>query len=134
MVRQSRTRKASSRATLLVSLGARGRLQAARVAERLVSLRPQVLYSSDLQRAQETANIIGRHLGLTVRLCEGLREWNIGTWIGQSAAVYLAHLEAIGVHPVTYVPAGGESRTHKPASCPRCKHWPERMPDRPSCV
>ena len=99
----------------LVPLSARGRVQAVLVAERLVSLRPQALYSSDLRRAMETADIISQHLGLTVQLCEGLREWNIGTWIGQSTAAYLAHLQAIGAHPVTYVPAGGESQLHTQA-------------------
>ena len=47
-----------------VPLSARGRQQAALVAERLLSLQPQVLYSSDIWRAQETANIIGQRLGL----------------------------------------------------------------------
>jgi broad specificity phosphatase PhoE len=88
-----------------VPLSARGRQQAALVAERLLSLRPQILYSSDLRRAQETADIISQRLALPVRLCEGLREWNVGTWIGQS----------LGAHPVTYIPAGGESQLHTQA-------------------
>jgi broad specificity phosphatase PhoE len=98
-----------------VPLSARGRQQAALVAERLVSLRPQILYSSDLRRARETADIISQRLALPVRICEGLREWNVGTWIGQSTAAYLAHLQALGAHPVTYVPAGGESQLHTQA-------------------
>lgn len=93
-----------------VSLSTRGRKQAALVAERLVSLRPQVLYSSDLRRAQETADMISQRLGLPIRSCEGLREWNVGAWIGQSTAAYFAHLQALKVHPVTYVPEGGESQ------------------------
>lgn len=93
-----------------VPLSARGRQQATLVAERLVSLCPQVLYSSDLRRAQETADIISQRLGLPVQLCEGLREWNIGTWIGKPNAAYLEHLQTLGAHPVTYVPEGGESQ------------------------
>src|SRR5262245_39377918 len=94
-----------------VPLSARRRQQAAVVAERLVSLYPQWLYSSDLRRAQETADMISQRLGLPVRSCEGLREWNVGSsWIGQSTAAYLAHLRALGAHPVTYVPEGGESQ------------------------
>jgi len=93
-----------------VPLSAWGRQQATLVAERLVSIRPQVLYSSDLRPAQETADIISQRLGLPVQLCEGLREWNIGTWIGQPNAAYLAHLQALGAHRVTHVPEGGESQ------------------------
>jgi broad specificity phosphatase PhoE len=90
-----------------VPLSARGRQQAVLVAERLVSLRPQMLYSSDLRRAQETADIISQRLGLPVQPCEGLREWNVGTWIGKPTADYLAHLQELGAHPVTHVPEGG---------------------------
>jgi probable phosphoglycerate mutase len=93
-----------------VPLSVRGRQQAVLVAERLVSLRPQMLYSSDLQRAQETADIISQRLGLPVQPREGLREWNVGTWIGKPTADYLAHLQALGAHPVTHVPEGGESQ------------------------
>lgn len=93
-----------------VPLSARGRQQATLVAERLVSIRPQVLYSSNLQRAQETADIISQRLDLPVRPCEGLREWNIGTWIGKPTDAYLAHLQALGAHLVTHVPEGGESQ------------------------
>jgi broad specificity phosphatase PhoE len=93
-----------------VPLSTRGRQQAALVAERLLSLRPRVLYSSDIWRAQETANIIGQRLGMPVQPCTGLREWNIGTWVGKPADEYQAHLQALGAHPVTYIPEGGESQ------------------------
>jgi broad specificity phosphatase PhoE len=93
-----------------VPLSARGRQQAALVAERLVSIRPQRLYSSDLQRAMETAAMISQRLALPILPCEGLREWNIGTWIGKSTAAYLEHLQVLGAHPVTHVPTGGESQ------------------------
>ena len=93
-----------------VPLSAWGRQQATLVAERLISIRPQVLYSSDLRRAQETADIISQQLGLPVRLCEGLREWNVGTWIGQPTDAYLTHLHTLGAHQVTHVPEGGESQ------------------------
>lgn len=93
-----------------VPLSARGRHQAALVAERLLSVQPQVLYSSDIWRAQETATIIGQRMGLPVQPCAGLREWHVGTWAGKPAAEYQAHLQALGAHPVTYVPEGGESQ------------------------
>ena len=98
-----------------VPLSTYGRQQAARVAERLLSVRPQVLYSSDIWRAQETANIIGERLGLAVQPCAGLREWHVGTWAGKPAEAYHAHLQALGAHPVTYVPDGGESQVQTQA-------------------
>lgn len=93
-----------------VPLSARGRHQAALVAERLALVRPAVLYSSDIQRAFETATIIGQRLALPVHICEGLREWHVGTWTGKPAESFRAHLEALEAHPVTYVPEGGESQ------------------------
>lgn len=93
-----------------IPLNARGRTQAALVATRLQSLRPTVLYSSDILRAHETATIISQRLGLAIQPCPGLREWNIGQWAEQPAATFYAHLQARGAHPVTYVPEGGESQ------------------------
>jgi probable phosphoglycerate mutase len=93
-----------------VPLSPRGRQQAALVAERLEQVRPAMLYSSDIQRAFETATIISQRLGVPVQPCEGLREWHVGTWTGRPAEEFRAHLEALGAHTVTYVPEGGESQ------------------------
>jgi probable phosphoglycerate mutase len=95
-----------------VPLSPRGRQQAALVAERLAQVRPAMLYSSDIQRAFETATIISQRLGVPVQQSEGLREWHVGTWTGRPAEEFRAHLEALGAHPVTYVPEGGESQLH----------------------
>src|SRR5262249_61972781 len=64
-----------------VPLSARGRQQAMLVGQRLRSVRPTAFYSSDIQRAHETALIISQHVGLPVQLCAGMREWNIGNWM-----------------------------------------------------
>jgi probable phosphoglycerate mutase len=93
-----------------VPLSRRGRQQAALVAERLVSVQPRALYSSDIQRAHETATIISQRLALPIQLCQGLREWHIGNWVGKPHHAYTAHLEALGAHEVTHVPDGGESQ------------------------
>jgi len=93
-----------------VPLSPRGRQQALLVGPRVRLLRPTVFYSSDIQRAHETATIMSQHVDLPVQLCAGLREWNIGNWIDRLADEFYAHLEAIGAHPVTYVPEGGESQ------------------------
>ena len=59
-----------------------GRSQAAALAERLADVEIDVLYSSDLRRAMETAEIVGRALGLAVSPDSGLREIDIGSWSG----------------------------------------------------
>ena len=93
-----------------VPLSARGRQQALLVGQRLRTVRPAVFYSSDIQRAHETALIISQHVGLPVQPCPGLREWNIGNWINRMADEFYAHVASMGAHPATYVPDGGESQ------------------------
>ena len=61
-----------------------GRAQAERVAGELDGV--DVVYSSDLARARETAEIIAGRSGLPVRLDARLRERSFGAWEGLSAA------------------------------------------------
>jgi len=98
-----------------VPLSMRGRQQAMLVGPRVRPLRPTMLYSSDIQRAHETATILSQHVGLPVQPCTGLREWNIGNWVDRMAEEFYAHLAAIGVHPATHVPEGGESHVQTQA-------------------
>jgi broad specificity phosphatase PhoE len=63
-------------------LNATGRLQAAELAERVVPLGIRSLWSSDLSRARETAEVVGARLGLEPRLDPRLREANRGEWEG----------------------------------------------------
>lgn len=60
----------------------RGREQARIVARRLAAYPIQAIYSSDLKRAWETAQIVGRVLGLEPIPEPGLRESDIGAWTG----------------------------------------------------
>ena len=62
-----------------------GRRQARELAERLVGERIAAVYTSDLARARETAEIIAAPLGLEVVLEPGLREKNWGNWEGLTA-------------------------------------------------
>jgi broad specificity phosphatase PhoE len=60
-----------------------GRLQAHELAERLEGQGVASLWSSDLSRARETAEIVGERLGLEIRLDPRLREGNRGRWEGR---------------------------------------------------
>ena len=68
-----------------VHLSDEGRRQAEGVARRLAAL-PAIaaVYSSPLERARETAAVIARPRGLTVRTEAGLLECDFGTWTGAS--------------------------------------------------
>jgi broad specificity phosphatase PhoE len=59
-----------------------GRRQAAQLAEALAGDGVAAIWSSDLARARETAEIVGARLGLSVQLDPDLREKNWGTWEG----------------------------------------------------
>ena len=59
-----------------------GRAQAEAVARSLAAKPFDALYSSDLVRARETAEIIGRELGLPIRLDARMREVDVGEWSG----------------------------------------------------
>jgi broad specificity phosphatase PhoE len=63
-----------------------GRSQARRLAEELENENLEAIYSSDLSRARETAEIVAERLGLPVSLDPDLREKDWGTWEGLTAA------------------------------------------------
>jgi broad specificity phosphatase PhoE len=60
-----------------------GRRQAAELAERMATEELVSLWSSDLSRARETAEIVGRRIGLEPKLDWRLREGNRGEWEGR---------------------------------------------------
>jgi probable phosphoglycerate mutase len=63
-----------------------GRAQAAQVAARLVRMRIDAIYTSDLARARETAAIIGDVTGHSPVSERGLREVDNGDWRGLTRA------------------------------------------------
>ena len=75
-----------------IPLNEDGRTQARRLAERLRAERAQfdASYSSDLQRAWETAVTVGAALDLAPRPLPALREIDVGSWGGLTAAEVLA--------------------------------------------
>jgi broad specificity phosphatase PhoE len=59
-----------------------GRAQARQLAAELRTATLSAVYSSDLRRASETADIVGEALGLPVTLDMRLREIDVGSWEG----------------------------------------------------
>lgn len=68
------------------TLNAAGREQARLLATELASEPPEAIYSSDLPRSRETAEIVGTALGLPVSLDPRLREVDVGEWSGLTSA------------------------------------------------
>lgn len=65
-------------------LSAKGREQAALLADRLVSMIPPVaVYSSPLRRARETANAFAGRVSMEVGIEEDLAEAHLGEWEGK---------------------------------------------------
>jgi probable phosphoglycerate mutase len=63
-------------------LNERGREQARALAVELGGRAIDAVYSSDLARARETAEIVAAELGLPVHVERGLREVDVGSWSG----------------------------------------------------
>ncbi len=63
-------------------LSEEGRRQARRVGKRLANHRFAGFYSSDLERAHQTAQLIGEETGLSPTTTVGLREIYLGEWEG----------------------------------------------------
>lgn len=66
-----------------VRLGAEGRAEAERVAERLSRESIALVQSSPLERARETAEPIARQLGVGVEVTDALHEIDVGEWTGR---------------------------------------------------
>jgi 2,3-bisphosphoglycerate-dependent phosphoglycerate mutase len=60
----------------------RGREQARALAARLAHIELDAVYSSDLQRARDTAAVVAENQGLEVQAVPELREVDVGSWSG----------------------------------------------------
>jgi len=68
-----------------IPLNEKGKKEARNLALTLKGIEISSIYSSDLKRAKETAEIIAKSLGIqTVIYKESLREMNFGEWTGKS--------------------------------------------------
>ena len=67
-----------------IPLTAKGIKQANLIGDRLINEEIDIIYSSDLKRAYDTAVIIGKKLSLDVTPIREFREINFGVWEGMS--------------------------------------------------
>ncbi len=94
-------------------LSARGIGQAEQLAELLSTAHLSAVYSSDLQRANMTAEIITKGSNLKVQVSAAWREIDMGEWEGRTVAV-LHHetpelIEQVFNDPASFQYPGGES-------------------------
>lgn len=80
-------RQSSRLCNVDVSLDNAGRRQAELLADRISSYGIEKLYSSDLKRARETAEILGQALGLNNEIIGAFREIDFGTMTGKEDTV-----------------------------------------------
>lgn len=99
-----------------VPINDHGRRQAQRLARFIRNLGIKALYSSDLRRAHETAELLTAHLDFDPIYDERLRERNIGHWQGMNLSQirdwYPEAYDELIAHPETFAVPGGESRQY----------------------
>jgi probable phosphoglycerate mutase len=94
-----------------IALNDTGRSQASDLARRLASWPIAAIYSSDLRRAHQTASILARELGLSLKLDAAWRERNGGDFQGMTfEELDRRHPEALqAMRQRGEAPPGGES-------------------------
>jgi alpha-ribazole phosphatase len=96
-----------------VPLNERGREQALRIAQALSREKIAAVYSSDLCRARETAQVLAACLGQSVRLDRRLREIHQGEWQGllvsEIEEKYAVEFQQRQTNPMSVAPPGGET-------------------------
>lgn len=93
----------------LPRLNEQGRHEAAHAAAQLAGVGATALFSSDLRRARETAEVIAAATGLPVQLTPALREQALGEWEGRVSAELWTSPECAGEWTADRAAPGGES-------------------------
>jgi 2,3-bisphosphoglycerate-dependent phosphoglycerate mutase len=107
-------RQARFQGQIDVPLNAAGLAQAERLAARLSGHAPAALYASDLQRARQTAEALGRVWNLPVQPLQAFREQSFGILEGIEVAAVPEQYPELWTEWVTHaadfaLPGGGES-------------------------
>jgi broad specificity phosphatase PhoE len=95
------------RGWLDIPLDDQGLQEAADTAERLADYPVEAIYSSDLRRARQTAEVLRRRTGAPrVATSKDLRPWNLGVFCGQRVYDILPFLNLLNQHPDMVAPSG----------------------------
>lgn len=86
-----------------------GKHQTELLAHHMRNFQIDQIISSDLYRAQQTADIISAYLGVPVQFFSALREWNVGELDGKPAEALETAFQLANVPKAEYKPPGGES-------------------------
>ncbi len=98
-----------------------GREQAKRIGEKMAEEFQGwkfVMYSSDLKRARQTAEIVGTHIGVKPVLVKELRERNLGKCVGKSVQwlkeniIIVSHGDLLSVFNAMFLGLDVESLNH----------------------
>ena len=96
-----------------VPLNERGREQAIQTADALAGIKFAAIYSSDLSRARDTAEVLASVAKLKVQFDVRLREIHQGEWqgllISEIRAKYADAIRLRMIDPISVVPPGGET-------------------------
>jgi broad specificity phosphatase PhoE len=96
-----------------VPLNDKGRQEVQATADELKSHGITAIVSSDLDRAKETAQIIGRSVGVEPSFSHKLRPWDLGEFTGKPAAESAPALREYSQNPDKVVPGGESFNTFK---------------------
>src|SRR5215472_944111 len=93
-----------------VPLAPQGREEAKKAAEELKQFGIQLIVTSDLTRAQETAHIISQELGgVPIQVSQKLRPWNLGDFTGANTKEALPKIAVFAQQTPDQPIPGGES-------------------------
>ncbi|MGA7218710.1 MAG: histidine phosphatase family protein [Candidatus Sulfotelmatobacter sp.] len=95
------------RGWLDIPLDEQGLKEAAETADRLADHRVEAIFSSDLRRARQTAEVLRRRTSASrVTTSKELRPWNLGVFCGQRVFDILPFLNLLNQHPELAAPSG----------------------------
>ena len=93
-----------------IPLSGEGRIEAGKLGQRLRADPPDVIVSSDLHRAAETARIIARFIGIPVtEFSQSFRPWNVGKFAGELTSKAIPILADFAINKPEQPVPGGES-------------------------
>jgi broad specificity phosphatase PhoE len=94
------------RGWLDIPLDEQGLQEAVETAQRIAHYRVTAIYSSDLRRARQTAEIVSKVTKASVTTTDELRPWNLGIFAGQKLREIIPFLNQLNQNPDLPAPSG----------------------------